>query len=64
MQDERTRLLLQQEVLQAELQVAVDSYRPRAIIGTGGTSEDWAEEGPQGAGYLGKTKTGMLPGII
>ena len=47
MQDERIRLLLQQEVLQAELQVAVDSYTPRAIIGTGGTSEDWAEEGPQ-----------------
>ena len=35
MQDEHTRLVLQQEVLQAELQVALDSYQPKAVIGTG-----------------------------
>ena len=35
MQDERAHLMQQQEVLQAELQVALDNYRPRAVIGTG-----------------------------
>ena len=35
MQDEHTRLVQQQEVLQAELQVALDSYQPKAVIGTG-----------------------------
>ena len=35
MLDEHTRLVQQQEVLQAELQVALHSYQPKAAIGTG-----------------------------
>ena len=33
MQDERSRLMWQQEVLQAELQLALGAYQPKATIG-------------------------------
>ena len=35
MQDEHTRLIRQQEVLQAELQLALNNYQPKATIETG-----------------------------
>ena len=64
MQDERAHLMQQQEVLQAELQVALDNYRPRAVIGTGVGRCGSMGEGGIGEGYNRRPEGLHPPGRI